>query len=60
MSNKSPDMNSKGVKVNTSEPLSPQGPLKDTLKAYDEWDINKLKDPTSYGDKNTKGQGSKP
>lgn len=41
--------------LNTTEPIKVQGPLAETLRAMDEWDINKLKDPVAYGQKDMKG-----
>lgn len=46
--------------TNKTTKVDAQGPLADTLSAYEEWDINKLKDPTARGDKMQKGSGSKP
>ena len=40
---------------NKTEEVKAQGPLKETLAAMDEWDINKLKDPVAYGQKDMKG-----
>lgn len=46
--------------TNKTEKIGPQGPLSETLASYDEFDINKLKDPLSYQSKSMKGSGSKP
>lgn len=56
--------NNRGAKgssdINQTDSVGSQGVLAETLSAMDEWDINKLKDKTAYGDKMIKGSGSKP
>lgn len=41
--------------LNKTESLGAQGPLSDTLAAMEEYDVNKLKDPTAYGSKSMSG-----
>lgn len=40
--------------LNKTESVSAQGPLSETLKAMDNWDMNELNDPVAYGKKNIK------
>lgn len=55
----------KGSNIGTSDTnvttkIGAQGPLSETLESYNEFDVNKLKDPLSYQSKPMKGSGSKP
>jgi len=46
--------------MNVTQKIGAQGPLAQTLKSYDRWDVNEIKDPTKDGDANIRGKGSKP
>ena len=46
--------------MNVTEAISTQGPLAQTLKGYDRWDVNVIKDPVKDGDAKIQGKGSKP
>lgn len=57
----------KGESIGTSDTnkttkIDAQGPLEETLAAYDEYDINKMKDPTpkKYSWKTVMGSNPKP
>ena len=46
--------------MNVTREVKTQGPLSETLKGYDRWDVNIIKDPVKDGDRSMKGRGTKP
>jgi hypothetical protein len=46
--------------MNVTQKIGAQGPLAQTLKGYDRWDVNEIKDPVKDGDKMIKGKGEVP
>lgn len=46
--------------MNVTDSIGPQGPLAQTLKGYDRWNVNVIKDPVKDGDAKIQGKGSKP
>lgn len=47
--------------MNVTDPISTQGPLKQTLVSYQEWSMNDMCDPAEHGDAKIAGpKGSKP